>query len=156
MILSSATPTVIYRKSTGEIISTGGVQFEDGHRDAQIAAALAPWGDDYAITEGVGNADLDYIAIIDEQAIVAERSPLIVYTEGNKVTLAADGEDSIVLTGLPNPCEIIIDDPDPDVETEIISVSGGGFVFMADDPGVYTVEVRRWPFLPFKIEFTAI
>jgi hypothetical protein len=28
-------------------------------------------------------------------------------------------------------------------------------VFVADDPGVYTVEVRRWPFMPFRIEFTA-
>jgi hypothetical protein len=41
------------------------------------------------------------------------------------------------------------------VETTVTTVSGGGFVFIADDPGVYSVEVSRWPFLPFLIEFTA-
>jgi hypothetical protein len=75
--------------------------------------------------------------------------------EVNKTTLVADGVDSITLTGLPDPCQIIIDDPDPLVETTTTTVTGGGFVFVADDPGIYTVEVRRWPFVPFKIEFTA-
>jgi len=151
----TATPTILYRKSTGEIISTGGIQFESGHEDTQIAAAIAPWGDDVGLVVGSGNKETHYVAIIDEQAVIADRPPLVVRTQDDRTTLAADGEDSIALTGLPNPCEIIIDAADPDVETEIISVAGGGFVFVADDPGVYTVEVRRWPFLPFRIEFTA-
>jgi hypothetical protein len=49
-----------------------------------------------------------------------------------------------------------VDDSDPGVETQTFAVEGGGFVFSADDPGVYTVEVRRWPFVPFKVEFTAV
>lgn len=151
----TTTPILIFRKLTGEILSDGGIQFEEGHEESQIAAAVAPWGDDAALAKGVGRTGTHYVAILDGVPVVAERSPLIVSTQDDKTTLVADGEDSIVLTGLPDPCEIIIDDPDPDVETEVLSVPGGGFVFVADDPGVYTVEVRRWPFLPFRIEFTA-
>lgn len=151
------TPIAVYDLQTGEIKSTGGIQFDADMKDVQINAALAPWGgfEVCGLYEGVETAspETQYIAVLDGVAVLADRSPLIV--EVDKTTLVADGIDSITLTGLPDPCDIIIDDPDPLVETSEETVTGGGFVFVADDPGVYTVEVRRWPFLSFKIEFTA-
>lgn len=150
----SLVPTVIYAVDTGEIKSTGGIDFYEGFEELQMAAAAAPWGaETHAVAMGDGTPEGHYVATLDGVRVVAERSPLIV--EVDKTTLVADGIDSITLTGLPDPCDIVIDDPDPLVETSEETVTGGGFVFVADDPGVYTVEVRRWPFLPFKIEFTA-
>ena len=152
------TMIAIYELKTGEIKSTGGIQFDKDLKPAQIAAALAPWGTEtHCLLEAEGaTVDRHYVAILDGTAVLAERPELIVFTEDGKTTLQADGVDTIVLTGLPDPCEIIIDAPDPDVETTITTVTGGGFVFVADDPGTYTVEVRRFPFLPFKIEFSAV
>jgi hypothetical protein len=153
----TVTRTAIYEISTGMIKSTGGIGFIEEHRDEQVAAALAPWGSDsHALFEGEADLERHYIPILDGEPVKADRPELIVRTEDDKTTLLADGADTIVLTGLPDPCEIIIDDPDPDVETTAQTVNGGGFIFVADDPGVYSIEVRRWPFLPFLIELTAI
>lgn len=146
---------VIYKEDSGEIVSQVNVGFIDEFKDAQIAAMLAPWGEGHALIEAEGNPDTHYVTTLGDRVLSAARHALIVTVLDDKTTLVADGVDSITLTGLPDPCDIIIDDPDPTVETTYSTVTGGGFVFIADDPGVYTVEVRRWPFLPFKIEFTA-
>lgn len=152
------TPIAIYDLQTGEIKSTGGLLFDPDLKDVQINAALAPWGgfEVCGLYEGTETAspETQYISILDDAAVITERPPLVV--EVDTTTLTADGIDSITLTGLPDPCEIVIDAPDPLVETTTTAVTGGGFIFTADDPGVYTVEVHRWPFVPFKIEFTAI
>jgi len=148
----------VYRVETGEIMSYSNFSLNDDPEAIarNYSVRVRTYGETgYGFVPIEANAETHYVVMMEETPVVAERPPLIVHTVDDRTTLVADGEDSIVLTGLPNPCEIIIDDPDPDVQTEVISVSGGGFVFMADDPGVYTVEVRRWPFLPFKIEFTA-
>ena len=147
----------IYKKGTGEIVQTGMISCEPDFIDMQFAARLDYYGGTtHDVVDAPADAAIHYVAVLDEQEIITERPELFVRSEGDKRTLQADGIDTIVLTGLPDPCEIIIDDPDPDVETAIHTVEGGGFVFIADDPGVYSVEVRRWPFLPFLIEFTAV
>ena len=149
------TSVVIYKEDTGEVVSQVDVGFIDEFKDVQIASMLAPWGEGHALIEAEGNPDTHYITTLGDRVISAPRPDLVVSTVDDRATLLADGIDSITLTGLPDPCDIVIDDPDPTVETTVTEVTGGGFVFVADDPGVYTVEVRRWPFLPFKIEFTA-
>ncbi len=150
------TPYTIYRKDTGEIATTIYISGSEDLEPLQVAANVEQWGvDDYAAVLGDSDGAIHYVAVLDDKAVVAGRPELIATTENDKTTLQADGVDSIVLTGLPDPCDIIVDAPDPGVETQTFTVEGGGFVFSVDDPGVYTVEVRRWPFLPFKIEFTA-
>lgn len=149
------TPVLIYKEDTGEVISRVDIGFIDEFKESQLAAMLAPWGEGHGALEAEGTPETHYVATLGDRVLSAERPELIVATVDDKTTLVADGVDSITLTGLPDPCDIIIDDPDPTVETTVTEVTGGGFVFVADDPGVYTVEVRRWPFLPFKIEFTA-
>lgn len=146
----------IYKISTGEIVETGYFACHEEDVEINFAFKADMWGgNDYDVVDAPADPQTQYVAIIDNREIVADRPELIVDIQNDKRTLVADGEDNIILTGLPDPCEIIIDASDPDVETETVTVTGGGFVFIADDPGIYTVEVRRWPFLPFEIEFTA-
>lgn len=148
--------TTVYRKDTGEIVSTGYFACEPEMVDINFAIRADQFGgQDHDVIDAPADPETSYVAILDGKAVVADRPELVVRTEDDKTTLVAGGEDSITLTGLPDPCEIIVDDPDPAVETQVYTVEGGGFIFMADDPGIYTVEVRRWPFLPFRIEFTA-
>jgi hypothetical protein len=146
---------VIYRRSTGEIVSTGGgVDFRDPIADVQIAAALAPWGDDYGLFEATeGSQGTHYIVMLDEVPVAVERPPIPYQIDSTTVT-AGDGS-YITITGLHNPCELVIDDPDPTVETWRVTVEGGGFEFECETPGIYTVEISRFPFLPARIEITA-
>jgi hypothetical protein len=147
----------IYKKDTGEIVQTGMISCDPFYIDMHFAARLDYYGGStHDVVDAQADPSIHYITILDGQEIVTQRPELFATIQDNKRTLLADGTDTVVLTGLPDPCEIIIDDPDADVETTVQTVSGGGFVFTADDPGVYTIEIRRFPFLPFKIEFTAI
>jgi hypothetical protein len=149
------TPFLIYKEDSGEIVSRVDVGIIDEFRDAQIAAMIAPWGEGHAALEADGTPETHYITTLGEEKRSIPCPPLTVTIEDYKTSLLADGMDSITLTGLPDPCEVIIDDPDLDIETTVTEVTGGGFIFTAEDPGVYTVEIRRWPFLPFLVEFTA-
>lgn len=147
-------PVVIYRKDTGEIVSTGGITFHDEFRETQTAAALVPWGEDqYALAEFQGNPDVNYIGTIGGQIVLLDRPPVPYHVD--KTTISAGGVDFATITGLHNPCEIVVDDPDPTVETTVYVVEDGGFEFAADVPGLYTIEVRHFPFVPMKLEITA-
>jgi hypothetical protein len=147
-------PISIYRTDTGEVVSTGSIVFLDEFRATQISAALAPWGDDiHALVETASDPATQYIQVLDGIAEAVDKPELVV--DIDKTEILADDEDFATLTGLPDPCEIIVDDPDPTVETTTTQVFGGGFEFAAATPGVYTIEVRRFPFLPLKVEITA-
>ena len=148
----------VYRKDTGEIVQYS--NFMCGEDIEQISrnffGRLQFFGaTDHDYVEFPSDPETDYVAVMGEQVVIAQRPELIVFVEDDKLEIRAGGEDSTTLTGLPDPCQIIVDDPDPAVETQTYDVTGGGFIFEADDPGVYTIEVRRFPFLPFKIEITA-
>lgn len=158
------TPISIYDTRTGEIVSTGGILLLPEFREEQIRAALVPWvhlqdtGDgtfveSHALVEEDANPAMQYVQVLDSVAAVVDKPELVI--EIDRTEIVADGEDFVTLTGLPDPCEIIIDDPDPTVETTMTQVFGGGFEFAAATPGVYTIEVRRFPFLAWKAEITA-
>jgi hypothetical protein len=147
-------PVTLYRTDTGEIVSTGGILLIAEFRDTQISAALAPWGSDsHALLEVASHPDTQYVQVLDGIDTVIDKPELAVMID--KTEILADGDDAAILTGLPNPCVIILDDPDPTVETTMTEVFGGGFEFAAATPGVYTLEVRRFPFLPWHAEITA-
>lgn len=145
---------VVYKIDTGEIVDSGYVSVADDAKQNMLDARLAPWGaDTHAVLTAYGMATTHYVGTLGGEPAVMERPPLVVQID--KTTIEAGGIDEAVLTGLPDPCEIIIDDPDPTVETTVAEVAGGGFIFAADTPGAYTIEVRRFPFLPFKVEIVA-
>ena len=154
--MSTHYPTV-YKIATGEIVQTGMFSCDEDFVDMNCAARVHSYGGTtHDVVDASADPAIHYVAVLDEKETVVERPELVVHIDGDKRTLQADGVDTITLTGLPDPCDIIVGAPDPGVETQTFTVEGGGFVFSADDPGVYTVEVRRWPFLPFKVEFTAL
>jgi hypothetical protein len=147
-----ADPVIIYRIDTGEIVSTGGIQFIPELKDQQIAAAISPWGaEEYALIEGESDPETQYVIPTNQGPLIAHRPSLIVSV--NKSIIIANGTDAAILTGLPSPCEIIQDSGEP--EEQRVIVTGGGFLFTAENPGVYKFKIERFPFLPLELEFTA-
>ena len=69
--------------------------------------------------------------------------------EPNKLTLAADGIDSIVIAGLPIPCTVIVDEQEFEVED-------GGFEFAVDFPGTYQITLTMFPYIDKTFEVIAI
>lgn len=146
----------IYRKDTGQIVETGGFTCEEDFVEMNFAVRVNNWGGaDYDSIDSDADSAIHYVIVLAGETIVTDRPSLLINIVDNKTTIAAGTGDSAIFTGLPDPCQIIIDDPDPMVETTIEEVTGGGFEFEAADPGVYTLEVRRFPFLPWKVEITA-
>ncbi len=152
----NVTKTLIIEESTGEIKSSGGIFFLDETRDHQIETALMPWGEGHILIEGEADPATQYAAPIGERWIMYQRPALPIVIEGNKKTIQAGGEDYTTLTGLPRPCTIIIDAPDATVPTQTYQIEDGGFIFEAETAGVYTIEVRRRPFLDYRVEIVAL
>lgn len=147
------TPFTLYYESSGEIIASGMIGGSADMKDLQIAANVSIFGSDCASLEVDSDADTQYVQVLSETPTIVDRPYLQISID--TTSIIAGGGDYLTLTGLPDPCQIIIDAPDPTVQTTITEVSGGGFEFEAATPGIYTIEVRRFPFLPFKIEITA-
>lgn len=144
----------VFLIETGEIVSRATYSHGDEGPGYQLDGLRSAWPEE---THGIVTPDADparhYVGTLGGEAVILDRPAMPAQTD--KATVAADGVDELTLTGLPDPCEIVIDEPDPNVETTTVTVTGGGFVFTADDPGVYTVQVTRFPFLPFTVQVTA-
>lgn len=143
----------LYRPSSGEILTSGMVGGSADMISVQIDANVSLYGSDCSALKVPSDPNTQYVQVLSETPTVVNRPNLQVSID--KTSIIADSADYLTLTGLPDPCEIIIDAPDPTVETTVIEVSGGGFEFEAATPGIYTIEVRRFPFLPFRIDVTA-
>lgn len=149
----SLSPTIIYEIATGEIKSRGGIDFYEGAEESQVAAALAPWGaDNHGLLVQDGDPDKSYVYVVGGVPTVDVRPPIPYQID--KTTITAGGTDFLTISGLHNPCDVIVDAPDPLVETTITTVTGGSFEFAAEDPGLYTIEISRFPFIPMKLEIT--
>lgn len=151
--MTISTEYTIYRISSGEIYTSGLISGGADMIPVQIDANLSIYGSDCSALKVSGDPNTQYVQVLSETPTVVARPNLQVSVD--KTSIIADGDDYLTLSGLPDPCEIIIDAPDPTVETTITEVLGGGFEFEATTPGLYTIEIRRFPFLPFKIEITA-
>lgn len=144
----------IHRLDTGEIVCVQAMAFAEEHRAVYRDAALAPWGaETHGLLEVFSDPARHYVATLGGQPVREDRPALRVSVD--KTAIAADGLDAATLTGLPNPCEVVVDADDPDADTVAAEVAGGGFEFAAEVPGTYAIEVRRFPFLPFRQEIVA-
>lgn len=146
-------PYTLYYASSGEIITSGMIGGSADMKDLQIAANIALFGSDCAALEEDSDPETQYVQGLSETPTVIDRPNLQIRID--KTSIIAGGEDYLTLTGLPDPCQIIVDAPDPTVETTVTEVSGGGFEFEAATPGIYAIEIRRFPFLPFRIDIMA-
>jgi len=66
----------------------------------------------------------------------------------SKTTIAANGTDAAVLSGLPDPCTVMIDG-------EPHEITGGSLEFAASSPGVYRISIDEVQYLPEQWEITA-
>lgn len=144
----------IYNKSTGEIVQYSSFTCQEDVE--QIArnyyGRLLFFGvDEYDFIEAETDPLSQYVVMTGNEVQAIPRPLLVV--KASKTALIANGTDTITLSGLPNPCTIVKDLGEP--EEEAITVEGGGFVFSADDPGLYRFRIERFPFLPLDLEFTA-
>lgn len=147
----------VYRLDTGEIVGYSNFSVSDDPEDIanNYAVRVRMYGDSgYGYVPVEANAETHYITIMEGEPVVAVRPPVPYRID--RQTLTAGNGDYITITGLHNPCELVIDNPDPTVATWRATVEGGGFEFEAETPGLYTVEISRFPFIPAKIEIVAI
>src|SRR4051812_38302885 len=104
--------TTVYRKDTGQIVSTGYFSCEDEMVDINFAIRADQYGGrDHDVIDAQSDTAIHYVIVMGDRTIIAER-PHIPY-QVDKTTLTAGTGDYITITGLHNPCELVIDDPDP-------------------------------------------
>lgn len=144
----------VYRKDSGEIVQTGMFSCDEELVELNFSARAQFYGEE---THGVLRAPADsrtqYVSVSGDEVILLDKPP-IPYTI-DKTTIVAGSGEAATIGGLHNPCEVILDDPDPLVETTSHTVTGGSFEFEAAEPGVYTIQIIRHPFLALTLEITA-
>lgn len=155
MIQYPTSPVAIYHIGTGEIVSTGGIQFLDEFKEQQVSAAVAPWGAaDHALIEAEAMTNSHYVITLDGSPILADRPPIPYRID--KAAVVVGTEDFATISGLHDPCEVVIDDPDPLVETMTVTVTGGSFEFSAETVGIYTIQIKKFPFLDLSLEIAVV
>jgi hypothetical protein len=146
----------VYRKDTGEIVSYSYFSCPDDpdYIQANLNIRVAQYGEeDHAFVASESDPAIHYINLVGDTPSVVLRPPIPYVID--KTTLVAGTGDFVTITGLHNPCTIVVDDPDPAVATTTHVVEDGGFEFEPETPGVYIIEISRFPFLPATIEITA-
>lgn len=97
--------------------------------------------------EGEYHSDKYYVDITTAPHRVEPRPAMPVSQKSS--VIHADGNDILVLSGLPEPCAISIGNHD-------YSVGDGTLEWSTLMPGVYPIRVRAWPYVDFKGEVTAV
>lgn len=152
--MSMSFPTV-YRKDTGQIVQTGMIWCEDALTPGNFAARLSYYGEEtHGIIDAEANPNTQYVANMNDQVLLIDR-PQIPYSV-DRTTIYSGTGDYATISGLHDPCEIVIDDPDPLVETITETVTGGFFEFAAETPGEYTIQINKFPFLPMTLVIEAV
>lgn len=154
--MSASFTLIVYALSTGQIQASTFHSCETEHRPIVVDNTRTFWGADNDVLEVDGSAEPEshYVVMMETGPVVLER-PAVPYSI-EKTVILAGGTDSTLISGLTDPVEIVIDDPDPLTETVKETVTGGLFEFSADVPGLYTIQISRFPFLPLTLEITAV
>lgn len=69
--------------------------------------------------------------------------------EVSKKTIVADGVDSAVLSGFPDPCTLVVDG----VEHEL---TGGTLTLRTAMPALYEIACNHWPYLDWAVTIEAV
>ncbi len=142
----------VYKIATGEIVTSTDHSSDPAFQETILNNILTYWGaEEHGIVTTAGQPATHYVVTLDELPTVVPRPDLVVNIDRTEVGAG----EFVTLTGMPNPCRVIIDAVDPTVETQTYDIEGGGFEFEPETPGLYTIEVHRFPFLAWKVEIVA-
>lgn len=147
----------IYRKDSGQIVqySNFTCQQDEELISRNYEARMIGFGEtEHAILEEESDPATQYIQMMGDAPVVLAR-PSVPY-QIDKTVIVSGGEDFCTISGLHDPCEVVIDDPDPLVETVTVTVTGGAFEFAADQVGTYTIGIDKFPFMPLSLEIMAV
>jgi hypothetical protein len=144
----------VFLISNGEVRACTHHSCDPDFKPVVLENILNFWGaDEYGIIEADSDSTIHYIGTSGGSPARLDRPPVPYVID--KTTLVAGSGDFVTITGLHIPCTIVVDDPDPLVETATHTVEDGGFEFEPETPGVYVIEISHFPFLPARIEITA-
>lgn len=126
----------VYNKYTGKIIRTGScTKF---YIDTQ---AILPF--EHVIAQS-SNYSTDYVDINTGLIL-----PLLgMNVVASEIPIASDGMDPFVLSGLPIPCTVVVDEQE-------FEIDDGEFSFSTPLPGIYQVTVKAFPYLEKTWEVVA-
>jgi hypothetical protein len=85
-----------------------------------------------------------YFDFVTETFIARPEAP----TEPNKLTIIANGDDLFILTGLPIPCTVTVDN-------NTYEIDDGEFGFPTTISGIYKVKVESFPYITKEWEVIA-
>lgn len=97
--------------------------------------------------EGRYDPDEYYVDLSSVPSRVEKRPEMPV--SQNLDTIRADGNETLILSSLPEPCRTMIGAHKYDVEDGVLEWS----TLM---PGAYSVRIQAWPYLDWKGEVTAV
>ncbi len=154
--MSTEFTLVTFANATGEIRAVSYHSCEESHKPGVLDLARTHWGDSFTVLETGGTIEpqQNYVVMLDSGPVILDRPDLPYAVD--KTVILADGEDAATISGLSDPSDVVIDDPDPMSETITATVTGGSFEFSADVPGLYTIQIARFPFLPLTLEIIAV
>lgn len=130
---------MLYNRQSGEII--GHFICPDYMLDLNIQN-IPEWQGSIEYT-GIIDGGTHYFDLINTIRLRPE-----ILAEPNKLTMAADNVDSIIIAGLPIPCTVAVDGAE-------YLVDDGEFEFTTDVSGIYKIAVESFPYIPKSWEVTA-
>jgi hypothetical protein len=129
----------VYDQATGEILGTVSC-----HHDRHLK--------NYAYVDGQHSGNENYV--VDGKVMARPLLSSIITID--KTAFTADGEDSVTINNLPNPCVVAVVNVDHD-RCPIFNdeVSTGKLILTTKEPGIYRITVNHFPYHQYVTEIEA-
>ncbi|WP_342234660.1 hypothetical protein [Inquilinus sp. OTU3971] len=127
---------LVYAPSDGRIVANGAAA-------RGVAEKQALYLEDRAVLIVDDQADPETMCIV-EGAVEARPS----LPEFDQTEIAADDTDVATISGLPDPCTVIVDGVAHAIE-------GGSLALSSPMPATYVVEIKHWPYKEARYEIVA-
>ncbi|KAB0682011.1 hypothetical protein [Aureimonas leprariae] len=127
--------------ASGQIQQTVNDPVPDGYADVLRNAGLRVVEVDEAELSG----DLHLLYLDAEDALVPRPTCSAAI---DRTVIRADGEDAAVLSGLPDPCALLINGMPRDV-------AGGSIEIRSRRPGTFLIQLQHWPLVDWSVTVEA-
>lgn len=131
-----------YELSTGRIVMTGFCPSSALSYQAETGYGII------VDTAGVSSDDSHIVS----GAVLAKNPQSVTVS---KTSMTADGSDSVVFGSITNPSSCVIEVPVDAVGIAPFTITDGTLTFKTFVPGVYTITIDYFPYLPFVQTITA-